>query len=65
MINLTIPKMACGGCAKSITRTVLDIDANAQVETDPTTKKVLITSHIDESIFRTALSTAGYPADPK
>lgn len=39
MINLTIPKMACGGCAKSITKIVLDIDANAQVETDPTTKK--------------------------
>ncbi|MBQ0268187.1 heavy-metal-associated domain-containing protein [Providencia huaxiensis] len=65
MINLTIPKMACGGCAKSITKIILDIDANALVETDPSTKKVQITSNMDESIFRTALSAAEYPADPE
>ncbi|AVE42033.1 heavy-metal-associated domain-containing protein [Providencia stuartii] len=64
MINLTIPKMACDGCAKSIKKVVLDIDAQAQVEADPATKKVQINSRIDESIFRTALSTAGYPTDP-
>ncbi|MDE5307729.1 copper chaperone [Providencia stuartii] len=45
-------------------KVVLDIDAQAQVEADPATKKVQINSRIDESIFRTALSTAGYPADP-
>lgn len=39
MINLTIPKMACDGCAKSIKKVVLDIDAQAQVEADPATKK--------------------------
>lgn len=65
MINLTIPKMACGGCAKSVTKIILDIDANAQVETDPSTKKVQITSNMEESIFRTALSAAEYPADPE
>ncbi|ENU1227049.1 heavy-metal-associated domain-containing protein [Providencia rettgeri] len=64
MINLTIPKMACGGCAKSITKIILDIDANALVETDTSTKKVQITSNMEESIFRTALSAAEYPADP-
>ncbi|EMN4129309.1 heavy-metal-associated domain-containing protein [Providencia vermicola] len=65
MISLTIPKMACGGCAKSITKIILDIDGNAQVNADPSTKKVQITSNMEESIFRTALSTAGYPADPE
>ncbi|EOV8086256.1 heavy-metal-associated domain-containing protein [Providencia rettgeri] len=64
MINLTIPKMACGGCTKSITKIILDIDANALVETDTSTKKVQITSNMEESIFRTALSAAEYPADP-
>ncbi|MGO2347167.1 MAG: heavy-metal-associated domain-containing protein, partial [Providencia sp.] len=27
MINLTIPNMTCGGCAKSVTKALLDIDA--------------------------------------
>ncbi|MTC58480.1 copper chaperone [Providencia rustigianii] len=65
MISFTIPKMTCGGCAKSITKIILDIDAKAQIDADPATKQVQIDSIIDERVFRTALSTAGYPADNK
>ncbi len=64
MITLTIPNMTCGGCAKSITKALLNVDAQAQIETDPTTRKVKISSNVEESTLRTALSAAGYPADP-
>ncbi|MGO2336953.1 heavy-metal-associated domain-containing protein [Providencia sp.] len=64
MINLTIPNMTCGGCAKSVTKALLDIDAHAQITTEPETRTVKIYSNLEESIFRTALNTAGYPADP-
>ncbi|OAT51960.1 heavy-metal-associated domain-containing protein [Providencia heimbachae] len=64
MITLTIPNMTCGGCAKSVTKALLNVDAQAQIETDPTTRKVQVKSNIEESTLRTALSAAGYPADP-
>lgn len=56
--------MTCGGCAKSVTKALLNVDAQAQIETDPTTKKVQVKSNIEESTLRTALSAVGYPADP-
>ncbi|WP_413494550.1 heavy-metal-associated domain-containing protein [Morganella psychrotolerans] len=64
MISFTIPNMTCGGCAKSVTKALSDVDGQAQIETKPATRTVKIKSNIAESTFRTALSAAGYPADP-
>lgn len=64
MMNFTIPNMTCGGCAKSVTKTLLEIDPQAVVETDPANRKVQVKSQADESVLRAALNDAGYPVDP-
>ena len=35
MYQFTIPNMACGGCAKSVTKALQGVDATAKVETLP------------------------------
>lgn len=64
MMNFIIPNMTCGGCAKSVTKTLLDIDPQAVIETDPANRKVQVKSQADENVLRVALRDAGYPADP-
>ena len=60
-IELKVPNMACGACAKTITQAVVDIDPKASVRADPKTKQVIVESNADESSVREAISAAGYP----
>lgn len=62
MLSFNIPNMTCGGCAKSVTKALLSVDPQAQIETDPPTREVRIESALQESAFYAALSEAGYPA---
>uniref|UniRef100_UPI003F7D0C6C heavy-metal-associated domain-containing protein n=1 Tax=Providencia rettgeri TaxID=587 RepID=UPI003F7D0C6C len=64
MMNFTIPNMTCGGCAKSVTKVILELDEKAIVETDPANRKVQIQTQAEENVLRTALKEAGYPVDP-
>ncbi|WP_319420924.1 heavy-metal-associated domain-containing protein [Pleurocapsa sp. FMAR1] len=61
MIQLKVPNMACGACAKTITQAVIDIDPKASVRADPKTKQVTVESNADESSVREAIAAAGYP----
>ncbi|WP_369312122.1 heavy-metal-associated domain-containing protein [Providencia rettgeri] len=63
-MNFTIPNMTCGGCAKSVTKVILELDEKAIVETDPANRKVQIQTQAEENVLRTALKEAGYPVDP-
>ncbi|MGF1575428.1 MAG: heavy-metal-associated domain-containing protein [Cyanophyceae cyanobacterium] len=60
--HLTIPKLACGACVATVTKTVQSLDVSAQVQGDPATKAVVITSSLPEVQIREALSQVGYPA---
>lgn len=60
-IELKVPNMACGACAKTITQAVIDIDPKASVKAEPKTKQVIINTQASESSIREALDTAGYP----
>ena len=60
-IELKVPDMACGACAKTITQAVIDIDPKASVKADPKTKQVIVESNASESSVREAISAAGYP----
>ncbi|NJK62256.1 MAG: heavy-metal-associated domain-containing protein [Synechococcaceae cyanobacterium SM2_3_1] len=60
-LEFTIPKLACSACVETVTTTVRDLDANAEVQADPTTKQVLIVSTTPETDLRQALTAAGYP----
>lgn len=60
-IELKVPNMACGACAKTITQAVINIDSKASVRADPKTKQVIVESNASESSVREAISAAGYP----
>ncbi len=60
-IQLKVPNMACGACAKTITQAVVDIDPKASVRADPKTKQVIVESNASESSVREAIAAAGYP----
>lgn len=61
MIQFTLPDMTCGHCVKSVTRTVLQVDAGALVEIDLPSHAVKIESQQTADAFRKALADEGYP----
>jgi len=61
MLKLNIPDMSCGHCAKTITDTIMQLDATAQVEIDLAHKTVAFTSSAPTSSVVAALTEAGYP----
>ncbi len=60
-INLTLPDMVCGGCAKAVTKAVQKLDPAAVVDADPDTHAARITSTAREADLREALTRAGFP----
>ena len=63
MIELNITSMTCGHCAAVVTKTVQQIDPQARVEIDLTTKKVRIDGARDRATIEQALAQAGYEPD--
>ena len=63
MLRFHVPSMACGGCARSITKAVQGADAAARVEADLDARDVRITSTLDERKLLSALEAAGFPAE--
>ena len=61
-IELKIPNMACGACAKTITQAVIDLDPKASVKANPETKQVIVNTQAPESSVKEAIAAAGYPA---
>ncbi|MEL6353294.1 MAG: heavy-metal-associated domain-containing protein [Cyanobacteria bacterium J06627_28] len=59
-LQLEVPNMACGSCAKSITSAVKAVDQNAKVEADPKTKKVEVETESSEDDIKAAIKGAGY-----
>jgi copper chaperone len=62
-IELTVPDMACGACATTITEAIQQLDSQATVQTDLKTKQVTIASTASESSVREAIAAAGYSPD--
>ncbi len=60
-MKLHIEGMTCGGCARSVTATVKEIDPAATVGIDLTTKIVQIQSSQPVEAFTKALDEAGFP----
>ncbi|MEN9221925.1 MAG: heavy-metal-associated domain-containing protein [Thermostichus sp. HHBFW_bins_43] len=58
---LTVPKLACSACVETVTQAVRQLDPQAQVEADPKTKRVVITSERSADDLRQALIQVGYP----
>ena len=61
-MQLHIENMTCGGCARSVTAAIKEVDADATVEIDLPTKRVHIASARPAEHFIQALDEAGFPA---
>ncbi|MGL5388178.1 MAG: heavy-metal-associated domain-containing protein [Serratia sp. (in: enterobacteria)] len=62
MHHFTVPTMTCGGCAKSVTKALLNADPQARIETNPAAGEVKIDSTLAASALLEVLGEAGYPA---
>lgn len=62
MIELTVEKMKCGGCAANVERAVKAQDVTATVQIDLTQKLVQIQSNLPAATLAKTISEAGYPA---
>ena len=59
-LDLTIPDMACGACADTITQAVHVLDGGATVQANPTTKQVSIQTTATVEQVTAAITAAGY-----
>lgn len=64
-MDLHIPDMSCGGCAKTITRTIQEADPSAQVTCDIPARTVRVETGADGAVLLARLKDAGYPATPR
>jgi copper chaperone len=62
MYEIQVERMTCGGCASRVTKAVLSLDEDAEVNVDLKSKLVRITSTSESTELVKAISGAGYPA---
>ena len=61
-MKLRIDAMTCGGCARSVTATIKDLDPNAKVDIDVAAKLVNVDTAADQQKVLDALAEDGFPA---
>ncbi|QXW27384.1 heavy-metal-associated domain-containing protein [Acinetobacter johnsonii] len=61
-MKLRIDAMTCGGCARSVTATIKDVDPNAKVDIDVAAKLVEVESSEEQQMILDALAEDGFPA---
>lgn len=62
-VQFKVPDMACSACADTIAQAVKQVDAQAQVETDLTTKTVTIATQQPAEDLKKAIVDAGYTVE--
>jgi copper chaperone len=60
MLNLHIPNMHCGGCARGVTAAIRSVDADATVEPDLNARTIAVQTKLPEASVREALAEAGF-----
>jgi copper chaperone len=60
MIELSLPGMTCGGCARGVSAALKALDPDIQIETDLTSRKVRVTTTATEQAVRQAVAEAGF-----
>jgi copper chaperone len=55
-----IETMTCGGCVRSVTKTIQSVDPGAQVAADPETRRVEVTTTAPRDRLVAALTDVGY-----
>ena len=60
MSTFTVEGMNCGHCTKAITQAIVELDANAQVQTDLSNKTVTVSGTPSNEQISQAITEAGY-----
>ncbi|MGS9154860.1 heavy-metal-associated domain-containing protein [Salmonella enterica subsp. enterica serovar Infantis] len=60
-MQFNIVDMNCGGCAITVKKTILTLDANATVRPDPATRLVDVETSLSAEQIAAALHKAGFP----
>lgn len=60
MYQLQVEGMSCGGCVRSVTKSVQAVDGNAKVDVDLDSKTVRIDSQASLDSVKSAIDEAGY-----
>ena len=61
MFQFQVEGMTCGGCVRSLTRSVQAIDGNAKVDVDLAAKRVRVDTSAELAAVTAAIVDAGYP----
>lgn len=61
MYELQVEGMSCGGCVRSVTKSVQTVDGNAKVEVDLASKTVRVDTLASLDSVKSAIAEAGYP----
>ena len=54
--------MTCGGCARSVSKTITLLDENAKITADPASRTVSVQTTLAPAEVLKALDAAGFPA---
>jgi copper chaperone len=60
MYELQVEGMTCGGCVRSVTKSVQSVDGNAKVDVDLASKMVRVATQAPLEAVKSAISDAGY-----
>jgi copper chaperone len=60
MYEFNVPGIHCGGCAKTITRVLGELDASAKIDVDLESKRVSVETSASREAVVARLSEAGF-----
>ena len=60
MIDLTIPDMTCGGCARGVTAAIKSVDPAAELVIDIESHKVQVKTSASAAAVKAAVVEAGF-----
>jgi copper chaperone len=60
MLALKVEGMTCGGCARTVTNAIRNVDPEAVVEIDLAIKRVKVESSAEAGAIEQAIANAGY-----
>ena len=60
MLDLTIPDMTCGGCARGVTQAVKSVDPAAELLIDLDSHKVQVKTAASAAAIKSAIVEAGF-----
>lgn len=60
MYEFTVPGISCGGCARTITRILGELDAQAKIDVDVESKRVRVETAQSRETVVARLSEAGF-----